>query len=434
MKQFLHVMASRRMCECLLCILMVLPWTSVSARETLRVGAFHFQPGIYQDPDGAIKGFFVDLLNEVARKQGWTIEYVYGSWADGLNRLQYGEVDVLTSVAYTEERDAFMDFGQEPILTVWSEVYVHSNSNMHNIFDLRDKRIAAMKGDFNAQVFRNHMIGFDIECDYVEMPDFNAVIRAIETKQVDAGIVNNTVGAAVNSSISVKSTDIVFNPFPIYFTVADGKNRDVISSLDYHLTSWKADPNSIYYRGLKDWMRRELNVKNITPSWLWQTLAALVVISGGFVLFNVILRRRVKQAVSRLRTSEESYRILFERASDAIFLIDKRTGQYLSANRAAEQLTGRSLSELKQMTTHEITPKGADKLLAKIATSNETLDLGEVVYLRPDDSRRTAQLEVIPLDENICFGIARDITERKQAENKLRLAHEKFLTILDTEL
>jgi ABC-type amino acid transport substrate-binding protein len=53
---------------------MVLPWTSVSARETLRVGAFNYQPGIYQDTDGVIKGFFVDLLDEVARKQGWTIQ------------------------------------------------------------------------------------------------------------------------------------------------------------------------------------------------------------------------------------------------------------------------------------------------------------------------------------------------------------------------
>ena len=400
------------------CFLLFSPWVPVEAKDTFRIAVFQVPPLISQDTTGAIEGFNIDLLEEVARKEGWNLEFVNGSWSEGLERLQTGKVDILTSVAYTKERDVFMDYGQEPILTTWSEVYVQQGSDIQSFFDLSNKRVAIMTSDFNARVFHEHMVGFKVECEYVEMPDFNAVFQAIEKKQVAAGVVNNTFGAARSSAFSVKATDIVFNPFPIHFTVAKGKNRVAIDTLDSYLVAWKKDHNSFYYKALKDWMRRDVGVKHIVPSLLWKTLAVLGALFLVVVLFSVILRSQVKRALSQLRVSEERYRILFERAGDAIFLVDKRTGQYLSANKAAERLTGRSLAELQQLTTHELTPEGAKERLASIIDSDERQNLGETIYLRPDGRQRTALLETIPLNESICFGIARDITEQKKAKEE----------------
>lgn len=90
--------------------------------QKIRIAAFNFYPTIFQDKDGTVKGFYVDFLNEIAKREKWDIEFVYGSWADGLARIKSGEVDVLTNVAYTPERTQFMDFGKEPLLTVWAEL------------------------------------------------------------------------------------------------------------------------------------------------------------------------------------------------------------------------------------------------------------------------------------------------------------------------
>ena len=40
-----------------------------SAQDTVRVGAFNFYPGIFKDTDGKIKGFYVDALDEIAKKE-----------------------------------------------------------------------------------------------------------------------------------------------------------------------------------------------------------------------------------------------------------------------------------------------------------------------------------------------------------------------------
>jgi len=133
---------------------------------------------------------------------------------------------------------------------------------------------------------------------------------------------------------------------------------------------------------------------------------------------NAISER--EQTEASLRASERRYRALFEKNNDAIFLVQRATGRYLDANAAAARLTGRSVEELKGLTTHDVTPHGASERLRFITESDETHDLGEVTYRRPDDSRRIARLSTVSLDRETLIGIARDITEEQATERQLR--------------
>lgn len=127
------------------------------------------------------------------------------------------------------------------------------------------------------------------------------------------------------------------------------------------------------------------------------------------------LRRRIIE----LEDTEARYRKLFERSSDAIFLVEKSTGRYLDGNIAAEKLVGLPLSELKSQTTHNISPRNATERLHKVSSTDETLNFGEVVYVRPDGTKRETMLHTVSLDEKTVFGIAHDITELKQTEKAL---------------
>ncbi|MBN1487169.1 MAG: PAS domain-containing protein [Anaerolineae bacterium] len=127
-----------------------------------------------------------------------------------------------------------------------------------------------------------------------------------------------------------------------------------------------------------------------------------------------------KRAESALRASEQRYRRLFERSNDAIFLVDRRTGRYLGANTAAEKLTGRSVAELQQLTLVDIISPADREILAQVLTTQQTLKMGEVHYSRPDGRIRTALLDVVSLNAQTVFGIARDITGRKEIEERLQ--------------
>ena len=163
-------------------------------------------------------------------------------------------------------------------------------------------------------------------------------------------------------------------------------------------------------------------------------LSTAVIQYGGqnviLAIIQDITERR--QAEEALRRSENKYRTLFEKSADAIFIVDKPTGRYLEANKAGEKLTGRSVSELRKLTTREVTPGGAAQRLRYVDSMSGTTEMGEVTYFQPDGTERIARLTSVPLDDNTVYGIAQDITDNKRAEDAVRLERDRAQMYLDT--
>ncbi len=130
---------------------------------------------------------------------------------------------------------------------------------------------------------------------------------------------------------------------------------------------------------------------------------------------DITERRLARVALSE---SEQKYRLLFERTRDAVFVLDRVSGHFIMANESAELLTGRSIEELKQLKASDITLTGAAERSSKSGLQPVPA-LSEVQYVRPDGEVRTALLDVILVDENTAFGIAKDITEAKKIASEL---------------
>lgn len=136
-----------------------------------------------------------------------------------------------------------------------------------------------------------------------------------------------------------------------------------------------------------------------------------------------------QQSQRELKASEERYRLLFERSHDAIFVIDRQSGRYLAANRAAEELTGRTAADLVQLTVADVVTTEPSQRLLGNEEMPERLPLGEVRYRRPAGGSRTALLSLVPVNDAIMFGIAQDITEIKVARQRIEhLAYYDVLT------
>ena len=164
---------------------------------------------------------------------------------------------------------------------------------------------------------------------------------------------------------------------------------------------------------------------------------------GNLKRLAEVLRREIREARGRadsrravvaLKESEQQLRLLFERSSDATFVIEKKTGRYLNANKAAETLTGRTVDELKALTVADIAPQGVEDRLQQVTDSLETLDFENVIYSRPDGTTRIAHLTMLPINEERAFGIAHDITEQLQAETSMKKRAQELEFLYSTSL
>lgn len=151
-------------------------------------------------------------------------------------------------------------------------------------------------------------------------------------------------------------------------------------------------------------------------------------IAGNFVasrstLFDISKCKRVKEA---LRESEQRFQGLAEATFEGIVIHEQ--GKIIDANQSFANLFGYELGEVIGMEAKDfLTPKSLVLVMAKTVTGDEKPY--EVMGLKKD--RTTLPLEVtgkncIYQGRQVRVSSARDITERKQATERLKQAHNRL--------
>lgn len=294
------------------------------SQKVIKVGAFNFYPGIFQDKDGKIKGFYCDALNEIGKQENIRFEYVYGTWDEGLERIKNGEVDLLTSVALTDERQKYMEYTNIPLLTVWSEVYVNQNSEINGILDLEGKKVAIMKSDMNGAHLIQLTKKLAVNCIFVETTDFDEVFRLIVDKKVDAGVVNNTFGAPKSKEYGLLSSGIIFNPFDIFFTVKKNTNKELIHTLNSYLGKWKSDRNSVLNISRQKWSHEKVGAIEVFPSWLKKGIIFTLSFVAILIVFIGLLRHQVTKALKKIQYSESLFQTFMENTPSCVYIKDDK--------------------------------------------------------------------------------------------------------------
>ena len=81
-----------------------------AADDVVRVGVYENAQKFFTSASGQPSGIFIDIIDHIAKKEGWEITYVPGTWGEGLDRLKKGEIDLMPDVAYTADRGEIFSF------------------------------------------------------------------------------------------------------------------------------------------------------------------------------------------------------------------------------------------------------------------------------------------------------------------------------------
>lgn len=144
-----------------------------------------------------------------------------------------------------------------------------------------------------------------------------------------------------------------------------------------------------------------------------------------------------KLAEQALTASEERYRNLFENANDIIYVHDLQ-GNYLSVNRAAERVLGYSREEAMSMNmTHLAAPEylkiARQKLTKKIRDGKPTSY--EMDCISKGGKRVTLEINSSAVyrdgEPAAIQGIARDITQKKRAEEALKTSEKQYRDLFE---
>ncbi len=407
----------------------------------VRVGIFPFSPINYIDNDGRVQGFNPDLLREISRLQGWSLTFVPGSWSEGLERLQGGDIDLVMSVIYTPERAELMDYTVESVLEVWGQVFVSPESAVQGIADLAGKRVALMRGDMNGQNFKKTATELGVTCEFIEFAGFSEVFAAVRDKAVFAGVAPQHFGLRKSGDYDLVPSSIQFSPVPLYFAARKAAQHSLLSQIDVQLNSWKKDKDSYYYERLSYWLGVQQVRTEILPPWLLGSLAGFVALALLLLFMGLLLKSQVKkrtgelsQSNAELLGSRERYRKLITTMVQPMALHEIICGpggvpvdyRFLEVNPAFEEFLARPAAEIVGKRVLELMPSTEPRWIdsfGKVALS------GGALHFQDYSAELDQHFDVAAYspEPGQFVAITTDITARIRMEAEQRRIEEQVL-------
>jgi signal transduction histidine kinase len=146
-----------------------------------------YPPANYWDQNGELRGLDDDFLRAISEHTGLKFEYVrIDSWADTVEALRKRELDMLTCVTLSEEREQFMAFSQVyydfPIAIITrSDAEFFSTAS-----SVRGRKVAIPEGFVTHEV----MASMGWEVDVMRVPTITDAYLAVSTGQCYATVAN----------------------------------------------------------------------------------------------------------------------------------------------------------------------------------------------------------------------------------------------------
>jgi len=263
----------------------------VGEDNKINVGVFNYEPLSVIHENGTISGQHIDMMESIALKQGWELEYIPSTWEKNLENLNTGIVDIVLAVPYSSEMDENYMLTKEILSTDWGVVYTYYGSNIISLQDLQGKKIAVCKNDYFYKSFNSSIKDSINNYHFIETEGYINVLELVDSKEVDAGIVSKLHAEIYAPNYKVKKISFVISPNDIVFAMSPTAKEEFRIAIEESIQEIQEEKEST--NSLNTWE---------SPEWLRFSVS----IGGGafllLVILSIILKNKVEEKTEELNS------------------------------------------------------------------------------------------------------------------------------------
>ncbi|MBN1983921.1 MAG: transporter substrate-binding domain-containing protein, partial [Chitinivibrionales bacterium] len=268
-------------------------WGKPEARTVL-IGVYDNPPKVIIDNTGKPRGIFIDIFEYVAKRQGWDIHYIPGTWDEGLKRLDKDSIDLMPDVAFDDIRNKRFNFNQLAILSSWLQVFGRKEAAIESVSDLEGKTIAILEGSIQQQAWNEISVRFGIRFTQLLLPDYESIIQQIKSGKADAMIASRFYGYQRKRQDNAVPTAVILHPTTLHFAAPQGRNQDVLDAIDKHVAEMMNAPRSVYYQSLVTWLHEKPRM--FVPRYVLWLIIVMIIAIIFFFIASLVLKWHVKKA------------------------------------------------------------------------------------------------------------------------------------------
>ncbi len=375
-----------------------------------------------------MSGMNVELAQWMATDMGFKIRFEPAPLTEALDMLRTGQVDAMTSLFHTKERDTDLDFSTTLKLTPVA-IFVRSDrEDITSIHDLEGLRVAIMGSGYALEILQRR----NVTCKIKFVPTMKECIDLVVSGEVDAMVGNELVTR--HHIYSSGSSDLKMIGDPLFTArlcmAVRQDNKVLIDILNKGIA--QAQKSGTLYKIQGKWLGSEYSKHRLSLG-TYLTLASLgtaviAVIILVILLWNRKLHQKVEMRTQQHAESEERLRQFFENSPDAVFILDQ-AGAIVASNSRACASVKMKKPELLSKTVYDLVPSA---LRDEVEDNMRMWFSGELkqcegTSMAADGSVSPIEMTgtLLSLDGRKVLQLhARDIALRKEAEEKIHAAHQ----------
>jgi PAS domain S-box-containing protein len=378
------------------------------------------------DRNGKPIGIVADYFQELKDAIGLDYEFLSMTFPEVLTAAQERKIDLFTGFA-TPERKEYALFSDSLFTIPYVIIAKQETPFIQGIESLSGKKAAIIRNI----ALRRHFAKTELKIEFVLVDSVSEGLKAVSEGDVYAYLGDAlTAGHMINQEkimnlkvaapLNVSKDDIRFAVRSDWPEIQSILNKFIASI-----------PPQKHYEIYNNWMTIRFE-RPFDYTLLWKVLAGISSVVIGILFWNKQLSRKVTQRTSQLMESESRFRATFEQAAVGVAHVSLE-GKFLRLNRKFCDIVGYSEDEMHDLTFQDIThPDDSEKDLLH---ARQLLDGGresysaEKRYCRKDSSVVWVNLTVSMVFDKggapqYFVSVMKDISDRKQAEEKLRQSLE----------
>ncbi len=390
----------------------------------------NFAPYEWCNDEGEYTGITVDYIRLLEQRLDVHFEIVQGqeSWSELLDMAKSNELDMLFSLIKTPQRSEYFNFTPAYFISPAVIISGQAQGYIGSLQRLNGKQVAIQQGHSTKELLMQHYPKISIIAT-------NSIKEALQL--VEQGKVHAYIGDAVSANYVMQQENmdsLMFSGQTEYqseFRIGILKNNpELLSIMKKALANISQEERyEIYQR----WLEQK-NIQGITFEDLIQYAIAIALVFALICCWIIWLR----QSKLALRRSEDNLKAIFNTEMESIKVISTE-GELLQINPAGLALIN------SQDTPADVIGQKYDQWVVPenrqaFREMNKRVQQGETVQLsyqiENSNGRRWLETQAVPLvdpksGEITVLAVSRDITDKKQAENKIwRHANFDYLTNL----
>jgi PAS domain S-box-containing protein len=316
---------------------------AVPPARRVRVGVHPFKPLSFIDESGKPAGLFIEILERIARAEGWELEYRAGTWAETREAALRGEIDLISLVADSVERRELFSFPNDYLVMDWGAVYAAPGRSILGIDDLAGLRIAALGGQSLFTMDLERLLrDFGVEAELILVPTIEEGLAMAREGAVDVAMASNLTGSGAEA-YGLARTPIVVNPLRLSMALSPAGDANLLVALDRRFAELRSDRDSFLYRRYDYWIRggRDAPLGRGFAFALAGLLAAVLLVAA----WSLSLGARVRAKTHELKAEKERAQGYLD-VAEVIILIQDAEGRVELINRKGCQILGYESNEL----------------------------------------------------------------------------------------